>query len=136
MADATNTLENDLIGYLLDSVAPAWATADDFYLSLHTADPGEAGNQTTSETNYGSYARQAVSRTTGFTISGDSGSNAGLVTFPLGSSGSGTITHVGLGTDVSGTGTLLARAALSGTITVGNNIRPEIPIGNLTWTVA
>ena len=136
MSLATNTLENDIIGYLLDSVAPSWVVAGSFYLSLHSADPGEAGNQTTSETNYGAYARQAISRTTGFTITGDTGANAGLVQFPLGSGGSGTITHLGLGTDLSGTGTLLARAELTSSIGVGLNIRPEIPIGNLTWTVA
>jgi hypothetical protein len=44
-------------------------TAGSLYLSLHTADPGETGSQTTSECNYTSYARQAVARSSGgFTI--------------------------------------------------------------------
>ena len=48
------------------------AAAGSFYLSLHTADPGETGDQTTSETTYGSYARQAVARSSaGFTVSGN-----------------------------------------------------------------
>lgn len=47
------------------------ATAGSFYISLHTADPGEAGNQTTSEATYGSYARVAVARSgAGWTVSG------------------------------------------------------------------
>lgn len=38
------------------------ATAGSFYISLHTADPGETGSQTTSETAYTNYARVAVAR--------------------------------------------------------------------------
>ena len=38
------------------------ATAGNLYFSLHTADPGEAGDQTTSEITYTSYARVAVAR--------------------------------------------------------------------------
>jgi hypothetical protein len=38
-------------------------------ISLHTADPGEAGDQTTSEATYKSYARVSVARTTaGWTV--------------------------------------------------------------------
>ena len=35
------------------------ATAGSFYVALHTADPGDAGNQTTSEASYTGYARVA-----------------------------------------------------------------------------
>ena len=35
------------------------------YVSLHTADPTDAGSQTSSEATYTSYARVAVLRTTG-----------------------------------------------------------------------
>jgi hypothetical protein len=38
------------------------STAGVFYIGLHTADPGEAGTQSTSETAYTSYARQSVVR--------------------------------------------------------------------------
>lgn len=37
-------------------------TAGVFYISLHTADPGETGSQTTSESAYTSYARVSVAR--------------------------------------------------------------------------
>ncbi len=33
--------------------------AGSFFIALHTADPGEAGNQSTSEANYTGYARVA-----------------------------------------------------------------------------
>ena len=41
------------------------ATAGSFYISLHSADPGEAGNQSTNEISYTGYARVAVNRTAG-----------------------------------------------------------------------
>ena len=45
-------------------------TAGSFFLALHTADPGEGGNQSTNEVTYTGYARVAVARSSGgFTIS-------------------------------------------------------------------
>jgi len=47
------------------------AAAGSLYLSLHTADPGEAGTQSTSEVAYTGYARVAVARSgAGFSRSG------------------------------------------------------------------
>ena len=40
-------------------------TAGNFYASLHTADPGLDGDQTTSECTYGAYARVAITRAGG-----------------------------------------------------------------------
>src|SRR5206468_700832 len=58
------------------------------YVSLHTADPGEAGDQTTSECTYGSYARQAVTRSgAGFVVTGNAVRPAAAVTFPAATSG-------------------------------------------------
>lgn len=57
--------------------------AGSLYVSLHTADPDEGGDQTTSETAYTTYARVAVARTAGgWTVSGNTVSNAALVQFP------------------------------------------------------
>lgn len=45
------------------------STAGSLYVSLHTADPGAGGNQTTNEAAYTSYARVAVARSSaGWTI--------------------------------------------------------------------
>lgn len=85
-----------------------------FHVSLHTADPGEAGTQTISEATFGSYARQVVIRSgAGWTIAGNNVSNAAPIAFPTASSGSQTITHVGIGTDLSGAGNLLWSGAVS-----------------------
>jgi len=86
--------------------------ATNFYFSLHNADPGTGGNQTTNETAYTNYVREAVARTTaGFTVSGSAPlinvSNTGIVTFPQCGATGDTITHFGIGLASSGVGTLL-----------------------------
>lgn len=85
------------------------------FWSLHNANPGATGSQTTNETVYTSYARVSVARTTGgFTVTTGSGttfsnvSNATTITFPLCGATGDTITHWGLGLLTSGAGTLLA----------------------------
>jgi len=84
------------------------------YVALHTADPS-AGDQTTSEATYGGYARQAVVRTTsGWAApSGGSTHNEGVIQFPECSGGNETITHVSIGTLVSGAGVILYSGALT-----------------------
>lgn len=111
------------------------ATAGSLYISLHTADPGEAGNQGTSEATYGSYARVAVARSgSGWTVSGSSVSNAAQITFPESSSGTNTVTYVGIGTDSSGSGVLLYSGALTSSRTVEVGGTPFFAIGALTAT--
>ena len=68
----SNFLENAILNLIFRAVAianiadnAAASPLTNLYWSLHTADPGEAGTQATSETSYGSYARQPVARTTG-----------------------------------------------------------------------
>jgi predicted small secreted protein len=106
-----------------------------FYISLHTADPGEAGSQTTSEATYTGYARIPVVRTSsGFTIAGNAVSNAALVAFAQCTAGSNTITHFGIGSDISGAGNLLESGALSASLNVSNLITPQFSTGQLTTT--
>jgi hypothetical protein len=87
---------------------PASAVAGSLYLSLHTADPGEAGDQTTSECAYAGYARRAVARSgAGWTVAGDTASPVADTDFPEAPMGSPDITHFGVGTAASGAGLLL-----------------------------
>ncbi len=103
------------------------ATAGSLYFSLHTADPGEAGDQTTSEIAYTSYARVAVARSgVGFTVTANSVSPAAAVTFPAGTGGGGTATHFGVGTASSGAGVLLYKGAISPTIACGSGVTPQL----------
>lgn len=108
------------------------STAGSFYLSLHTADPGEAGDQTTSEAAYTSYARVAVARTSGgFTISGNAVSLAANADFPAGTGGSGTATYFGIGTASTGAGVLLYSGTITPNIVMGNGITPRINAGQI-----
>jgi hypothetical protein len=106
------------------------------YVSLHTADPGATGLQTTSEAAYTGYARVAVARTSGgWSISGETISNVAAITFPASTSGPEVETFVGVGTDSSGgAGTLLWAGPLSSSLTVNNGITPSFAIGALTIT--
>lgn len=140
-----NTFENDLLQLIFNNVDIAdigdasglqnSATAGSLYVALHTGDPGEGGNATTSESAYGSYARQAVARTAGgWTVSGNQASNAALIQFPECSSGSETITHVSITTASSGTSKILYSGALSASRSVSTGIQPQFAIGALTVT--
>ena len=55
------------------------ATAGSLYVSLHTADPGEAGTAITNETAYTNYARQTIVKATDWTDGGASFTNAASV---------------------------------------------------------
>ena len=89
-------------------------TAGSLYVGLHTADPGEAGDQTTSECAYGSYARVAVARSgSGWTVTSNQVENAALISFPAVTSGTETVLFASVGTASSGSGVLLYSAPLS-----------------------
>ena len=113
------------------------ATAGSLYVSLHTADPGEAGTQSTSETAYTGYARLAVARSgAGWTVSGNSASNAAILTFgTCTASPGGNITHFGIGSDASGAGNLFFSGALSAAYTPAVSNAPTVAIGAIS-TVA
>ena len=109
--------------------------AGSYYISLHTADPGETGNQATSEAAYTSYARVAVARSAaGWTVAGASATNAGAITFPAATGGTAVCTHFGIGTASSGTGSLLFKGALTASLSVSNGITPSFAVGALTVT--
>lgn len=103
------------------------STAGSLYASLHTADPGEAGDQTTSESAYTSYARVAIARSgAGFTVTANSVSPAAAITFPAGTGGSGTVTHFGIGSASSGAGILLYSGTVTPNIVTGNGVTPQL----------
>ena len=139
---ASNTLETDFLTLLFNKTLPSYlgtlsATGNtDLYVSLHTADPGEAGSQTTSEAAYGSYARVAVARTSGgWTVSGNQVSNTALVQFPKSTLTGSDVTHVGVGTASSSTGTLLLSLQLATQTPTTTGIQPQFDAGTLIFTV-
>jgi hypothetical protein len=97
------------------------------YVALHTADPGTAGDQTTSEAAYTSYARVAVVRTSsGWTVTNNTVVPVAAITFPAGTGGSGTATHCSYGTLTSGAGVRLVSGTVTPNITMGNGVTPSL----------
>jgi hypothetical protein len=128
----SNITENDLMEFIFKGTAPSWNAATNLYLSLHTADPGEAGNQATSEANYTSYARVVVPRSgLGWTVTANQALNAALLQFPQCTGGSSVATYVGVGTAASGNGQLLYSGALSSSLSISPGIQPQISAGAL-----
>jgi hypothetical protein len=112
------------------------AAAGSFYVSLHSADPGEAGNQSTNEIAYTGYARVAVARTAGgFTLTTSTISNTALVQFAQCTGGTATASHFGIGTDLSGNGNLIFKGALTSSLSISNGIQPQFAAGAMTVTV-
>lgn len=109
------------------------STAGVFYISLHTADPGETGTQTTSESAYTNYARVSVARASAqWTFSSGVTDNDATISFPAcGASGS-TITNFGIGSDSSGTGNLFFSGTAS--LSVSSGITPSFAAGALDIT--
>lgn len=138
----SNAFETDLLELIFNATALAdlaendsTAPATSLYVSLHTADPGEAGDQTTSEATYTGYARVAVARTSGgWTVASGAVSNAAAVTFDPCTAGSNTITHFGVGVAASAAGYLLYSGILDSSLAVSSGITPEFAIGALDVT--
>lgn len=104
------------------------AAAGSLYLSLHTSDPGEAGDQTTNEIAYTGYARVAVARSgAGFTVAANAVTLAANADFPEMTAGAGgTVTHFGVGTASSGAGVLLYSGTTDPDILISNGVIPRL----------
>lgn len=129
-----NTFENDLLKLIFQATAianiadnAASSPLTNLYAALHTADPGETGDQTTSEITYTSYARVAVARTSGgWDITAAVVTPHANISFPAGTGGSGTATHFSIGTASSGAGKLLYSGTVTPNIVTGNGITPVL----------
>lgn len=129
-----NTFENDWMKLIFNATAIAniadnagTSPLTNLYVSLHTADPGEAGTQTTSECTYTSYARVAVARTSGgWTVTNNSVSPAATIGFPACTGGSETATYFAIGTASSSTGKILYSGAISPTIAISSGVTPQL----------
>jgi hypothetical protein len=108
------------------------------FVALHTADPGETGDQTTSEATYTGYARVAVVRTSsGWTISGTNPSqavNAAIINFGACTAGSNTLTHFSVGVATSGASKILYGGPLTASLAVSAGITPSVAAGALVVT--
>ena len=105
------------------------------FLSLHTSSPGIGGSQATNETSYTNYTRIPVQRQ--LSLWGASAGvvvNNNLIQFPQCGASGATITHVAIGTLVSGAGLVLYEGALNSSLAVSNLIQPQFSSSALTVT--
>ena len=128
MAEMSNFLEDALINATLR--ATTFTSPATVYVSLHTADPTDAGTGT--EVSGGSYARQSASFAA--PSNGASATDADI-TFPQATGSWGTVSHIGIW-DALTTGNLLYHTQLdaSKTIDVGDIFK--IASGSLTVTLS
>lgn len=147
----SNTFENDLLLLLFNNIDIAAlgdaggvrgsAVAGNLYVSLHTADPDEAGTQATGETVYINYERIPVARSVaGWTVATNTVSNAALIQFATCGVTGATLRYFGIGT-TAGTGggpypagKLLYSGQLSSPLAVSSGIQPQFAIGELDVT--
>jgi hypothetical protein len=130
----SNAFENSLLKLIFNATAianladnAATSPLTNLYVSLHTADPGEAGDQSTSEATYTSYARVAVLRTSGgWTVTNNSVSPVANIDFPNCTGGTNTITYFGVGTASTGAGVLYYSGTVSPSISVSSGVTPRL----------
>lgn len=129
-----NNSENNILKLIFN--ATAWANFADnaagtpqtnTAVALHTADPGEAGDMTTSEAAYTSYGRASVARTTGgWTVTANSVSPVAAIAFPAGTGGSGSATFWSTGKTGGGATDILLSGAVAPAITMGSGVTPSL----------
>lgn len=143
-----NSAENNLMLHLFQNAA--WANVGDavgirgstvagsFFVSLHTASPGEAGTQITSEAAYTNYARVAVARSAaGWAVSATAptqAANVAATTFPQSTSGPETESDFAVGRDTAGAGEILWYGTLTASLVVNNLVTPSFAISALVCT--
>jgi hypothetical protein len=118
------------IANIADNAASSPLTS--LYWALHTADPTDSGNQGSSETTYGAYARQAVARSTGGMTASSAGSTSPVanVTFPQATSPTlptvQSITYFSIGVASSGATNILYSGTVTPNINVSNGVQPVL----------
>jgi hypothetical protein len=125
-----NTTENAILDLIFS--ATTWANyainATASPETIHTADPLDAGTQSTSEAAYTSYARVNVARSTGWNAaSSGSVSPAAAITFPASGASGTTITHFSTGKSGGGATAILFSGTVTPNIAIGaSGITPQL----------
>jgi hypothetical protein len=133
-----NTAENNLMKLLFNNTTWAGigdatgivgsATAGSWFISGFTADPGEAGDQTTNEISYTGYTRPPVARSgAGWAVTNNSVSPVSTISFAASTGGTGgTMTHWGVGKSSSGAGELVVSGTIAPNIPVSSGVTPQL----------
>ena len=128
MSAKSNYLEGKLIEHVLRNVS--FTSPSTVHLSLHTADPTEAGTGT--EVSGNNYSRQEIT----FGAHSDGAcANSSEETFTASGGSFGTVTHFGI-FDASSSGNLLYYGALTASKTVADGDSLKFAVGSITITEA
>lgn len=134
----SSTFRNDILKLIFQATAianladnAAASPLTSLFVTLHTADPGNAGDQTTSEIAYTGMARVAVARTSGgWAVSGNVASPVAAIAFGEMTAGAGgTATHFSVGVASSGASKILRRGVL------GSRLGPFTATAADTFTI-
>jgi hypothetical protein len=138
MAGKSDTFELDILKLIFNGTAisniadnATSSPLSNLFISLHTADPTDAGTQDVSEANYTGYTRVAVARTTGgwtcATAGGVSSAKpVAAISFGACTGGSSAITHFAIGVASTGASKILYAGSVSPSITVTAGITPQL----------
>ena len=134
MSAKSKAFENALMKFVFQAVdmeglatSPVGAVTN-LWIGLHTADPGETGNQNTSEVAYTGYARVAIARSSaGWNVVQNAANPVVPVEFGEMTAGTaGNATHASIGTLGNGTGMVLYRGALTPPIPFSVGVTPRM----------
>jgi hypothetical protein len=133
----SNVFENAFLELIFNGTAIANIADDagtdpltDLYVSLHTASPGEDGDQADGEADYTDYARVAVERSSsGWTVTDNEVVPAATIIFPECTGGTSDVTHFGIGTEAAGAGVLLYFGTVTPTLLISTGIQPQLGSG-------
>jgi hypothetical protein len=131
-----NTTETAILDLIFTAVA--WANYADnaasspqtnIHVALHTGDPGDTGNMTTSEAAYTSYARVNVARSTsGWTTTGGSIVPDAEIAFPACTGLTETETHFSTGKTGGGATAILWSGTVTPNIAVASGVTPKLTV--------
>lgn len=134
MPGKSDTFENDWLKLVFNATAianladnAATSPLTNLFVALHTADPGDAGTQSTSEATYTGYSRVSVARTSGgWTVTGNSVSPVAAISFGACTAGTNTITHFSVGVASTGATKILYAGAITPNISVSAGVTPQL----------
>jgi hypothetical protein len=132
MGSFSNIFETKILQHFFED-ASLGLNATNLWIALATA----ASDSSFTEANYTNYARVALNRTSGsnvFTVSGNSVTNDGTITFPTSGGTANTITHFGI-MDASSSGNVILWGEVSPQLIVNSSDTPTFGAGQFTATL-
>jgi hypothetical protein len=132
----SNATESDALDWVLKGVDPAWRAGATGYFALVTGASVDEASPMTNECTYTGYARVAQTKSSAFSGTGASRTNANLIQFGkrTDAGATQTATHLIWVDTASGAINMAFIAPLDADLAIAQNIRPQIEAGGATFT--